>query len=369
MATIGLDATYTVDPQPSGIAIYCRKLIESLATLDTPHRFLICYRLSRFKRRRHFMRPAVLPGSRGPTFSIRLMQPGLTFWLPWQAEVFHSLAQRPPAFHFKKEIVTVHDLFPVTGRDYSTPEFLRKFGTLLVESALRAVRIITPSQYTAEQLVQHTGVPREKIRVIPEGVDPPARSLTPEERWRERTRLVGQSHEMVLSVGVLQTRKNTINALRALEILPACYRLVLVGGDGYGSEAIHDFIRRQGLGSRVRVLGHVPASELPALYQAASVFLFPSLEEGFGLPVLEAMAHGLPVVASRASSLPEVGGEVPLYVDPHDPHDIAGKVQRAAEDEELRQKMIQQGVARARQFTWRRTAEATLRVYDEVLAL
>src|SRR5271157_4981483 len=105
MGTIAIDATYTVDPEPSGIAVYSRRLIESLAGLETPHRFLICYRLSRFGRRAAFLqlqeRTASRPyGNPTPTFSVRAIQEHLTFWLPWQAEVFHSLAQRPPAFHF-----------------------------------------------------------------------------------------------------------------------------------------------------------------------------------------------------------------------------------------------------------------------------
>jgi glycosyltransferase involved in cell wall biosynthesis len=369
MSTIAIDATYAVDPNPSGVAVYSRKLIESLAGLETAYRFLLCYRLSRFGRRREFLRPAARPGSRGPTFSARLFQEPFTFWLPWQAEVFHSLAQRPPAFRFRKEIVTIHDIFPLTGREYSTPEFQRKFGALLLEAAERAVRIITPSQYTADQLVQNAGTPREKIRVIPEGVDLPTSLLPHEERQKERERLVGKGNQMVLSVGVLQTRKNTVNALRALANLPPRYRLVLVGGDGFGSEAIHDFIRKERLESRLKLLGHVAADRLPVLYQAASVFLFPSFEEGFGLPVLEAMAYGLPVVASRTSSLPEVGGAAVLYVDPHDPRDIGEKVLIAVEDDSLRQQLIDLGRKRAGEFPWRRTAELTCRVYDEVLAM
>jgi len=193
-------------------------------------------------------------------------------------------------------------------------------------------------------------------------------TLSPGERLAARERLVGEGNHMILSVGVLQTRKNTLNALRALETLPERYRLMLVGGNGYGSEAIHEYIRRQGLAPRVQVRGYVALSDLRALYQSASALLFPSWEEGFGLPVLEAMANGLPVVASRTASLPEVGGEAALYVDPHDPQDIAEKVRRAVEDSELRGKMIQQGLERAREFSWRRVAEATLKVYDEALS-
>jgi len=369
MSTIGLDATYAVEPEPSGIAVYSRKLIEALAELETPHRFLLCYRLSRIARRREFLRPASKSGTGKPNFSVKLFQEPLTFWLPRQAELFHSLAQRPPAFRFKKEIVTVFDIFPITGEEYSTPDFRRKFSALLREAVERATCVITSSRYTAEQLQAHTSIASSKLRIIPLGVDPPSLTLSPGERLSARERLVGEGNHMILSVGVIQTRKNTLNALRAVEALPMQYRLVLVGGDGYGSEAIHEYIRRPGLAPRVQVRGYVPLEDLRVLYQSASVLLFPSLEEGFGLPVLEAMANGLPVVASRTASLPEVGGEAALYVDPHNPQDIAEKVRRAVEDFELRRKMIQQGLKRAREFSWRRVAEATLNVYDEALSL
>jgi glycosyltransferase involved in cell wall biosynthesis len=369
MACIALDATYTVDPQPSGVAVYSRRLIETLATVDAPHRFLLCYRLSRWRQRKDFLRPAQLPGGRGPCFSTRIIQESLTFWLPWQAQLFHSLAQRPPAFHFQKEVVTVFDIFPITGHDYSTPEFQRKFSALLREAVERAARVITLSESTARQLVQHLGTPVEKLRVIPGGVDLPTAILTGDERANERERWVGKGNEMVLSVGVLQTRKNNLNAARALATLPANYRMVLAGGDGYGSEAVHEFIRREGIASRIITPGYVAADRLPALYQAASVFLFPSLEEGFGLPILEAMACGVPVVASNTSCLPEVGGEAAIYADPHDQIRIAAQIQRAVEDPSLRASMIEKGYARAREFSWRRAAEATLMVYDEVLAL
>jgi glycosyltransferase involved in cell wall biosynthesis len=368
MSTIAIDATYTVDPKPSGIAVYSRCLIEALARLDTPHDFLICYRLSRIRRMRDFLRPHPGPDSRS-RFSVALFQEPLTFWLPWRAKVFHSLAQRPPAFRFEKEIVTIHDLFPVTGRDYSAPDFQKKFSALLAESAMRATRIITPSKFTAEQLVQHLQIPLERIRVIPEGVHVPVRLMTPEEQTRERERLAGKGNELILVVGVLQTRKNTINALKALELLPARYRMVLVGGDGYGNEAIHEYLRRPSVSSRVRVLGHINAGELQPLYQAASLFLFPSLEEGFGLPVLEAMANGLPVLASNTSSLPEVGGDAAVYIDPRDPRDIATRVMEVTEDDELRADLGRKGMERARSFTWQRTAEATLEVYQEVLGM
>jgi glycosyltransferase involved in cell wall biosynthesis len=359
MVTIALDASYALGAKPTGTATYSRRLIESLAALETPHRFLVCYRLSRWSRRREFLR---LPGC-----PVRLFQRPFTFWLPWQVDLFHSLVQRPPVFRFRREVVTVHDAFPITGREYSTPEFQRRFSKLLREAVARAARVITNSEYTARQVEQYCGVERERIRVVLCGVDEPAAAPPPETRLREREHLVGKGNEMLLAVGNLETRKNVVNSLRALALMPERYRLVLAGGDGYGAESIHAFIAENELGRRVIRLGFAPPERLPVLYQCASALLFPSLEEGFGLPVLEAMAHGLPVVTSRTSSLPEVGGDAALYVDPLDPADIAAKAVQAVEDEPVREAMIEKGRARAREFTWRRTAEQVVRVYEEVL--
>ncbi len=356
MATIGLDATYTLGARPTGTATYSRRLIGSLAELETSYRFLLCYRFSRWKNRRELLRPA--------RCGVRLIERPLTFWLPWQVDLFHSLVQRPPAFRFKREVVTVHDVFPITGHDYSTPEFQRKFSRLLREALARAARVIAVSEYTAAQVQKHCGVERNRIVVIPSGVDPPTHVLSFEERATERARLVSGGSEMLLSVGNLETRKNLLNALRALELLPGKYRLVLVGGDGYGAHAIHTFITKQGLEGRVVRLGFVPAERMTVLYQSASALLFPSLEEGFGFPVLEAMANGLPVVTSPTSSLPEVAADAALYADPLDPTDIAAKAVQAIEEAPA---LIEKGRARVRQFTWRRTAEAVLRVYEEVL--
>lgn len=355
MAAIGLDASYIFGAYPTGSATYSRRLIESLAELDTNHHFVICYRMSRLSKRREFLRPA---GT-----STRM----LTFWRPWRTDLFHSLAQRAPSFRFRREAVTIHDIFPITGHDYSTPEYARKFSAVLREAAARADRIVTGSHATAGLLQSECDVEPERIRVTPYGVDLPEQTLAADERLRERERLVGEGNEMLLTVGMLENRKNVLNALRALKLLPERYRLMLVGGDGYGHEAIHAFIAEHRLESRVHRSGYVSAALLRTFYQSASALLFPSFEEGFGFPVLEAMANGLPVVTSNRSSIPELGGSAALYADPHDPCAIASQVVRAVESSDERERMVTEGLARAREFTWRRTAEQTLRVYDELL--
>jgi glycosyltransferase involved in cell wall biosynthesis len=367
MATIGLDASYIFDKYPTGTSTYSRKLIESLAGLDMAHRFLVCYRLSRLRQRREFLCPTKAVSCGGPQFSVRVFQQPFTFWLPWQTDLFHSLAQRPPAFRFRREVVTIFDIFPITSASYSTPAFQQRFSGLLREAMDRASCIITSSEYTSRQMQEHCGVDAARIRVIPCGVDPPVSVIGPEEALAERERLVGKGNHMLLTVGAIDNRKNTINSLRALKLLPERYHLVLAGGDGFGSGAVHAFIADEGLSSRVHTLGYAPADRIPVLYQAASALLFPSLEEGFGIPVLEAMSYGLPVVTSSTSSLPEVGGDAALYCDPRNPSDMAAKVADVIESPGLAAGLSRKGRERVRQFTWKRTAEETLKVYEELL--
>jgi glycosyltransferase involved in cell wall biosynthesis len=217
MASIGLDASYIFGAYPTGSATYSRRLIESLAELDTNHHFVICYRMSRLRKRGEFLRP---PGT-----STRM----LTFWRPWRTDLFHSLAQRAPSSRFRREVVTIHDIFPITGHDYSTPEYRRKFSAVLREAAGRAHRIVTGSQFTAGLLQHECGVDPERIRVTPYGVDLPARNLTPEETLLEREHIAGKGNELLLTVGMLEVRKNVLNALRALKLLPERYHLMLGG--------------------------------------------------------------------------------------------------------------------------------------------
>lgn len=365
MARIALDATYVVDPYPSGVSTYSRRLIETLATLESPHRFLICYRLSRFSQRRRFLR---FPAARGKArFVTTYFQQGLTPWLPFRADLFHSLAQRPPAFRFRREVVTINDVFAITSKDYSSPSFQKKFARLLLESACRASLIITPSRYTANELMRVAEIPQERIRIIPDGVDLPLRLLSGPERSKERARIAGEGNRLILLVGAVQTRKNTLGAVRALEAMPQRYRMILAGSDGHGADETYDYIRRSGLSERVIRAGYVSPEKLEMLYQIADVLLFPSFEEGFGFPVLEAMASGLPVVVARTSSIPELCGDAALCVNPYDEREMRDQVVRAAEDEALRRELIARGFARAKEFTWRRTAEATLKVYEEAL--
>jgi glycosyltransferase involved in cell wall biosynthesis len=364
LACIGIDATYTADRHPSGIGLSSLHLLKAISELETPHRFLFCYRWSRWKERARFFR-AKSPRSQIRT---RLFQPPLTFWLPYEADLFHSLAQRPAPFRFRHEAVTVHDVFPLTGAAYSSRSFQKRFSELLLNAVRRSAAVITQSEYTARQVTAHTDVDPRKVRVVHFGVAFPSRMLTAEERCREREPLVGRGGQLVLAVGAIQNRKNTANIVRALACLPRGYKLVLAGAEGYGAETVDQVIEREQLGHRVKKLGYVPDDRLAALYQSADVLAFPSLEEGAGLPVLEAMASRLPVVTAATSCLPEMAGDAALYADPHEPREIAEKIRMAVEDAGMRDALVQKGLERARRFTWRETARQTLEVYEDVLS-
>ena len=300
-------------------------------------------------------------------------------WEPWlsppSAALFHGLNQRLPRRSYPVSVVTVHDLFPLTSTEYSTPSFQKRFTEILQDAVARADRIITVSNATREQLLRHTNASDGRIRVIHHGVDPipPAstRTSTPastEEQQAFRRKVLGfaEDEKFFLNVGVIQTRKNIANIVLAAARLPGC-RLVLVGGDGYGADAIHSLIEREGMSGRVVRLGHASAETLRLLYSAATALVFPSLEEGFGMPILEAMSCGLPVITSNCSAMPEVAGDAAALVDPRNVSEISEAMRRVAEDEALVTDLRRRGRERAASFSWARCARETWQVYQEAV--
>jgi O-antigen biosynthesis alpha-1,2-mannosyltransferase len=265
------------------------------------------------------------------------------------AELFHGLNQRLPKRTPKRSVTTFHDLFVMTG-DYSTLEFRARFAQLAQDAAVRSDLIITVSRFTATQVHELLNVDPRRLRVIHHGVRFPPRSSNID---RE---------PIVLHVGAIQKRKNVARLIEAFRALPKHWRLILAGSAGYGAEQILTLT-----GDRVQVTGYVTSEQLADYYRRASIFAFPSLDEGFGMPVLEAMAYGVPVMASNTSALPEVCGDAALVVDPNNTDEIGQALCRLAEEEELRETYISRGLARASQFSWERAVEKTWEVYRELL--
>lgn len=341
---IALDATYSVGRNLSGVGVYSEAVLSGLAQSHPDTRFLFCYRPHRFLR----------------SFSAAIPQNCrrrlLTRTWPPSADLFHSLNQRIDSPKHRRTVSTFHDLFVMSG-DYSTPEFRARFTDQALGAAQRSDLIIAVSQFTARQVEQLLKVDARRIRVIYHGCRRPSEPAPAENRER-----------MILFVGALQPRKNVTRLVKAFEQTAPGWRLVLAGSFGFGSEEILSRIEGSPRRADIQVLGYVSGSVLEDLYQRASLFAFPSLDEGFGMPLLDAMAHGVPILTSNASALPEVSGDAALLVDPSDVTSIAAGLDRLIDDQTLQEQLRQKGLARCQEFTWERAVERTWKVYQELVA-
>lgn len=344
---IALDATYSVGRNLSGVGVYSREILFGLARAHPQAGFLWCYRPHRLLR----------------SFSDRLPRNAARRLL-WEhrapsADLFHALNQRVGAWHFgagrhRRTVTTFHDLFVISG-DYSTPGFRERFAAQARAAAERSDLIISVSAFTARQVEQLLHVEASRIRVIPHGTRPAPLPRIPTVR-----------EPMILTVGAIQRRKNIVRLVEAFEHVDREWKLMLAGSFGFDSQEALERIANSPRKQDIQVLGYVSRPELEDLYRRASVFAFPSLDEGFGMPVLDAMARGVPVLTSNASAMPEVAGDAALLVDPTDVGSIADGLRRLTTDSALRETLIQAGLARAGRFTWEKSVEATWLVYQEL---
>ena len=336
---IALDATYSLGRNLSGVGVYSREMMYGLASAHPDEEFLFCYRPHRFLRSYR---------ERLPSNALRRLLAGRP-----PGDLFHGLNQRVDD-RARKTVCTFHDLFVMTG-DYSSPEFRARFTDQARRAAALSDAIIAVSRFTANQVEQLLGVPAARIRVVPHGVHIPETARDSREN-------------LVLFVGAIQKRKNVARLIQAFEQLPDSWRLALAGApDGFGAAEELRAIEASPKRNSIDVLGYVSRVELDRLYRRARIFAFPSLDEGFGMPVLEAMAHGTPVVTSKSSAMPEVAGDAALLVDPHDTDAIATALNCLANDPSLRDDLGQRGVRRAREFSWESAVNKTWQVYRELL--
>ncbi len=342
---IALDATYSVGSNLSGVGVYSREILWGLPAGHREARFLFCYRPHRLLRSFE----AFLP--RGARRSLLLES-----WNLERPALFHGLNQRLPAAKYPRNVTTFHDLFVLTG-DYSTPEFRARFAAQARDAASRSDLIITVSAFTAKQVEDLLRIPSERIRVIPHGVHFVPEKKNPVKRER-----------IILHTGAIQKRKNISRIVSAFETMEPGWRLVLVGSNGFGSAEILEQIATSPARKSIQVTGYLPDDQLQSLYERAAMFVFPSLDEGFGIPVLEAMANGVPVITSNRSSLPEVAGDAAILVDPFNGEELQFAMKTLAEQEGLRRELVGRGIERASRFTWTRAVESTWRVYQELLA-
>jgi glycosyltransferase involved in cell wall biosynthesis len=285
--------------------------------------------------------------------------------------VLHCTYFAPPAAPCAT-VVTVHDVSFLRHPEWFTARDRAVLNAGVRLAARRATRIVVPSAHARAELTELLKVPEERIVVTSEATAPHFAPV-PEERAQATARRYGIRGPYVLTVGNLQPRKNLRRLLRAWRVLVAAgehhdCRLVLAGGLHGREEPLADLLADPSIVSTVVLPGHVPNDDLPALYSGAQALVFPSLYEGFGLPVLEAMACGAPVACSNAASLPEVAGDTAAFFDPLDVDGLAVTLSSLLADARLRAALRERGLAHARAFTWAACAQATLEAYEAAVA-
>lgn len=339
---IALDASYSLDKALSGVGVYSREILNGLAQLEPEYQFEWFFRFRRYWKSRRDASP--------PNVTRHILA---DIWGDRSAPLFHGLNQRLPRRRFRRQVATFHDLFVLSG-EYSTPEFRERFARQAREAATAADLIIAVSHFTASQVRDLLGVSAARVRVVHHGITPRILPNAPREN-------------IVLCVGAIQRRKNQATLVRAFRALPENWSLVLAGSQGYyASEALRE-VANSPCVDRIVITGYVSDSELAGLYARARIFAFPSLDEGFGMPVLEAMAAGIPVVSGNRSALPEVCGAAAILVDPENEEELAAALRRIASDEDTAGEMIRAGGERAKSFDWRTAVEKTAAVYRELL--
>ena len=286
----------------------------------------------------------------------------------WRLDLLHAPVNVVPLAGPRPLVLTVHDLAFLRYPEHYPPLKQRYLAALTRRSARGADLVIAVSGQTREDVVELCGVRPEKIVVVPNGVDASLRPVRDADVLQAFRQAHGLPNEFVLFLGTLQPRKNLEGLLRAYARARAELPLVVAGARGWRESRIFQLVKELDLVDRVRFTGYVRPEDLPLWYSAATAFVYPSLYEGFGLPVLEAMACGTPVITSATSSLPEVAGDAAILVDPRDTDALARALRELAGSPRLRAELSAAGLERARAFSWERTARETLQAYRQALA-
>jgi glycosyltransferase involved in cell wall biosynthesis len=371
---IGLNLLFLVPDETGGMEVYARHLIESLVRVRPD------LRLTAFINRNAAAAPGpwhdlvehvtVPADSRSRVKWVLAEQ----LVLPQMArragiDLLHSPANLAPAWGRFKRVLTVHDLIHRTFPEAHEGARAKVLGVIMPLGIRRSHRLIADSGATRDDLVGLLHERPEKIDVVPLGLGEahPERAL-PEQELRERLRL--GSRPLALSLSAKRPHKNLIRLLDALASIPQPRRpmLVIPGYRTWYEKELEEHVRALGIEEDVRLLGWAPEAEIEALYATAGCFVFPSLYEGFGLPVLEAMQRGLPVACSDRTSLPEVAGDAALMFDPDRPEEIAAAMERLLAGGDEVERLRAAGYERARRFTWDETARLTAEAYERALA-
>lgn len=344
-------------PPYGGIGGAIRNLVGALLEEDPGTRYLLCYRLSRWWKRRRTLFAPERSNAR-----VRVIQDPWNGLLLRGARVFHSMGIWLPRTPAVPKLVTIHDLNPVRNPQWVRPDWSAQRSELIRRTLARADHVVTYSTFTAGEIQEAFGLPASRVHAVPLGVDSEAFHPLPAEAVAAARLRLGR---YILAVGLLTPRKNFERLVEAVARIPDL-RLVVVGRSSNGAEDFWRAVERHKMRERVTHLEKVSHDELVELVNGAQVFVVPSLYEGFGLTVLEAMACGAPVVCSDAASLPEVAGDAAYTVDARRSEALEEAIRRVVGSPELAAGLRERGLARAREMSWPAAARRMRELYGRI---
>ena len=364
--------TNSIDEQSGGVATYAYELIRNLNIIDNKNEYvLIHHTLSSneiYRRNRNIIIKSHSPYYKGTLW--KLLNAPIKLKNEYNLDMVHDLnGIGPLSFNMPfRKVVTIHDLIPVIYPNaFNLPNALTH-RLLLPKTLDNADRIIAVSANTKKDILSIYNIPEEKVITIYNAVSEQFKVAREQEiiDLREKYNL---NSPFILFVLTLEPRKNIPSLLKAFKKLRnkiSGVRLVIAGKLGWKYKEIFRLISSLGLDSDVTYLQYIDGDDLPVLYSAAEVFVYPSLYEGFGLPPLEAMACGCPVVTSNISSIPEVVGNAALLTDPIDIKSVCDSIHLLLSDDNLKNEVIKKGLANVKRFSWNQCAKETLAVYENL---
>ena len=373
---IGFDAK-RANANFTGLGNYSRFMVDTMATYGDEHKYRMyipkqCKNASYDSLLKHKNVSSILPRSSvmkrfralWRTFFIKrgLLQDGV--------QLYHGLSNELPVGIHRtgiRSVVTIHDLiflrYPQYYHRLDRIIYNRKFNY----ACRKADRIVAVSECTKRDIVKFYGISPEKIDVVYQGCDVSFTHPVTEEKKKEVRKKYQLPDHYILNVGSIEERKNILAAVQALPMLPQHIHIVIVGRRTGYTEKVEQFIKDNGLGERVHIISNVPFNDLPAFYQSAEIFVYPSRFEGFGIPIIEALYSGIPVVAATGSCLEEAGGPDSIYVNPDDITGLADAFKQIYSNSDKRKNMVEKGREFAKRFSEKQQSEEIINIYKKLI--
>lgn len=362
---VGIDA-HMVGAQETGNETYCQGLVEGLAQIDDHNQYMV-----------YLNSPCALPSVNGHgRLQRRMLRSASNAWrlvmgFAQASRTDHldllHVTYNVPFFTQCPTVVAVHDISYVHFPEFFSKRDLRLLSTYVPYSVKKARQVLTLSESAAEDIERVYRVPRSKISIIPLAARSTYTDIVQPMRVEQVRETYGLDRPYVLAVGNLQPRKNLPRLIEAFSQLPGSLddlKLVIAGKAQWQQSEVYRRVADLQLQDRVVFTGYLDDHDLALLYNGSLALVYPSLYEGFGLPILEAMACGTPVISSNTSSMPEVAGDAAFMVDPLSTSEIAEAIARVAQSRSLQESLRRKGLKRAAEFSWRKTARLTARVYE-----